>query len=106
VAPKVITHVTLFSPKHPALQIQIDIQAVYKGIVSYGSTQNNSGGTFVPSAIQIGAMETPDQRFSPMNLFNKNENQKSIKSSKKKVNPKMFVQDFGYDRSNKKILAW
>jgi hypothetical protein len=88
------------------MQIEKDIQGVFKGIVSFGSTQNNSGGTLVPSAIQIGAMETPDQKFSPMKLINKNGNQKSIKSSKKKVNVKRLVQDFGYKRNNNKISAW
>jgi hypothetical protein len=54
------------------MQREKDIQGIIKGIISFGSTNNNSGGTLVPSAIQIGAMETPDQKFSPMNLFSKN----------------------------------
>jgi hypothetical protein len=103
----VITHVTIFPPKHQAMQVEKDIQGILKGIISFRSTQNNSGGTLVPSAIQIGAMETPDQKFSPMNLFSKNENRKSRKSSKKKVKGgKKRLMDFGYNRNNLKIDRW
>jgi hypothetical protein len=106
-APKVITHVTIIPPKHPAMQVEKDILGLFKRIIQFGSTQNNSGGTLVPSAIQIGAIETPDQKFSPVNLFSKNENRKPIKSSKKKVKiPKRYVQDFGYNRSNLDISPW
>jgi hypothetical protein len=89
------------------MQVEKDILGVFKGIIHFGSTQNNSDGTSVPSAIQIGAIETPDQKFSPMNLFSKNENRKPNKSSKKKVKAaKRWVQDFGYNRNNIKISPW
>jgi hypothetical protein len=67
------------------MQVEKDVLGIFKGIIHFGSTKNNSDGTLVPSAIQIGAIDTTDQKFSPMNLFSKNEKRKPNKFSKKKV---------------------
>jgi hypothetical protein len=89
------------------MQVEKDLLGVFKGIIHFGSTQNNSDGTLVPSAIQIGAIETPDQKFSPIYLFSKNENRKPYKSYKKKEKAaERWVQDFGYNRNNIKLSRW